>query len=418
MRRFGKIYIYCLAAGIFAAALLLLPGCKTEPVFFPMHSASPTPTPTPSPTLAPTPSITFAGGALPAADAELPLGKDFPLTGVIECSYPLTAVILSDVCSRNEDPLYPYEQAVTFRAANKYRYALDDFATAEGLSLDALFDFAVLTPGVHQLTLSAVCAGCNEVHELADAKFYVLSDEWERIKKSDFNGSYEEALAFFGDPERFCYRYQWVFDRYTVADPAWEKNYIVRLDGFGGRDWLVHADAAPYYEKAFAYIRSALVRVHGTNGDTGVLPLSALIYTYNGSYVSRFTSTKKTISHHAFGTASDVNAKLEPNLNNKENKALIDGEVEKLLAYNGILTENGLVYYDFTYSGSYAATENGVPETVVNYLLYELAFYRAGFLWGHYYRTTSDAMHFTLSDHVYMHHEDKGSLRKVYAYID
>ena len=54
---------------------------------------------------------------------------------------------------------------------------------------------------------------------------------------------------------------------------------------------------------------------------------------------------------------------------------------------------------------------------MVNYLLYELAFYRAGFLWAHYYRSTSDAMHFTLSEFVTGTHDD-GGLRKVFDYLE
>lgn len=406
---------------VFAALLIALVcvcACDTAPIFLPAQTPTPTAAPTPSPTPTPTPFLTFSPENFPDEDGKLSLLEDYPLSGKIDSNYPLTAVILSDTCAYNDDPLYPYEQAVTFGPGGAAFYQLADADTAEGLSLDELFDFSALTTGVHTLKLSAVCSGCEKLHELHEVSFYILSNDWERIKKSDFNGSYDAALAFFGDRERFCYRYQRVFGRYTVADPAWEDAYITSLDGFCGRDWLVHIDAVPYYEKAFDYLRRTLIRVHGTNGDTGVLPLSHLIYTYNGSYVSRFTSSLKTISHHAFGAASDVNAKLTPNLNNKENKQLIDAEVRELLAYNGILTENGVSYYDFTYVGHYDLTENGVPESIVNYLLYELAFYRAGFLWGHYYKSTSDGMHFTLSDRVSTHHEDDGSLRKIFSYLD
>ena len=86
------------------------------------------------------------------------------------------------------------------------------------------------------------------------------------------------------------------------------------------------------------------------------------------------------------------------------------------LVYNGILTEGGVSYYDFTYDGSYKTDPNGVPETCVNYILYELAFYRAGFEWAHYYKSTSDAMHFCLSEFVTYTHDGEMGLRKVFEY--
>ena len=59
-----------------------------------------------------------------------------------------------------------------------------------------------------------------------------------------------------------------------------------------------------------------------------------------------------------------------------------------------------------------------VPETVINYLLYELAFYRAGFQWGHYYISTSDGMHFTLTDNIRISHDGNDGLRKVFEYSE
>ena len=54
----------------------------------------------------------------------------------------------------------------------------------------------------------------------------------------------------------------------------------------------------------------------------------------------------------------------------------------------------------------------------MNYLLYEFGFFRAGFDWAHYYKSTSDAMHFCLSEYVTHKHDDKKyGLRKVYEYI-
>ena len=111
---------------------------------------------------------------------------------------------------------------------------------------------------------------------------------------------------------------------------------------------------------------------------------------------------------------------MYPNANIPRNHDLIGGEVRNHLTYLGIKTdENGIRYYDFAYDGSYSARYNKVPKTIINYLLYELAFFRAGFEWGFYYETTCDAMHFMLTENdITRHmHTDIG-LRKVYEYID
>ncbi|MBQ2770846.1 MAG: M15 family metallopeptidase [Clostridia bacterium] len=411
-----QIFIVRLVLGL--ALLMLFSGCNSVPgASEPMVTPAPTTAPTASPTPPPAPLLSFSGD-FPQEGAILPLGADHGLSGRISSNYPLISVTLSDTCAYHSDPFYPY--SVTLELSPEDQFLSVDLQKSPKVfqpSLDQVFDFSRLTPGVHTLTLSARCAGCEEVHTLEKRSFYILGTEWKKILPEDFNGSFGDAMEFFDDVDRFLYRYQHVDGRYIVADPEWEKTHITSLPGFGGRDWLVHVDAVPYYERAFAYLRAVHVRIHGTNGDTGVLPLSDLIDTYNGSYVSRFTSSLKTISHHAFGTASDVNARMAPNLNNKENKKIISQAVKNDLAYTGILQEDGLSYYDFTYSGDAALTEDGVPEPVVNYLLYELAFYRAGFEWGHYYVSTSDGMHFTLTDRVRLSHDGKSGLRKVFSYI-
>ncbi|MDO4572291.1 MAG: M15 family metallopeptidase [Clostridia bacterium] len=375
------------------------------------------------PPATPEPVLQFAEDAaypLPSLENALPLGSSARLRGVVSADRPLAAVRISISCSHHDDPFYPYILIVNMPEGEEiYSYALDSDATAEGWSLDAMTRFADLQVGLHTMRISAMVEGGDRFIEVTRARFNVLDDEWLTILPSDFNGSYEAALRFFQDDARFLYRYQWVYGRYTIADPAWESAYITEIEAYpDGQKWKIHIDALPFYQRALAYLGSAHVRVHGANGDTGVLPLSALIVTYEGSYVSRFTSSKKTISHHAFGTATDLNAQMEPNLNKPENSAVVDDEVLGCLSYNGILEENGQKYYDFSYTGSYETTPSGVPESVINYLLYELAFYRAGFEWGHYYVSTSDAMHFTLTDNILLEHDGPEGLRKVFEYYD
>ncbi len=384
-------------------------------------TASPVPTPTPS-----VPSVlTFDESAdfpMPTIKDRLTLGKSYRLRGTVQSNYPLLSVSVSIDCAFNEDLFYPYSQTVTFSTEKGvYSYALDDALTNEGVSLDSLTQFSALHTGIHTLTISATSTSQTEPQQLYQTQFYVLSDSWKKIQKSDFsNSSYETAFRFFKDKDAFLYRYQWVDKRYIVADPDWENEYIVSFDCLKGREaWRIHKYALPYYEAASYYLNTVHVRVSGTSGDSGVLLLSDLIDTYNGSYCSRFTSSEQSISHHAFGTATDINGGMGVNDNTKENKPIIDDEVRNKLSYNGIKTENGVSYYDYVYSGeSVLWMVQQVPETVINYLLYELAFYRAGFQWGHYYISTSDGMHFTRPDNIRISHDGNDGLRKVYEYAE
>ena len=55
----------------------------------------------------------------------------------------------------------------------------------------------------------------------------------------------------------------------------------------------------------------------------------------------------------------------------------------------------------------------------MNYFLYELAFYRAGFAWGFYYPHTCDAMHFTLTElSPSLFTDGPYAMRKVFTYVE
>ena len=366
------------------------------------------------------PVLTFRADAehpLPEDGTLLKRGEPYAIGGTVLANYPIDSVTVTISCAHNNKGIYPYKKTVSLKNQNLGSYDLQSDATDGGTSLAQLVRFEDLLVGVHTLRITAVCGGARAV-EVCRCTFFVGEDEWLEITKENFPDSYDEALKFFKDKERFLYRYQWVSGRYIMADPEWEKTYITEIQGYpDGQPWRVHVDAVPYMQKAFEYLGTSYLRVHGTNGDTGVITALSLITEYNGCYVSRFTSSLKSISHHTFGTAVDLNASMQPNKNIAENNEVIDNDVKKHLVYNGIREENGVPYYDFTYDGTYRTDPNGVPETCVNYLLYELGFYRAGFLWAHYYRSTSDAMHFCLSEFVtYKHDDKKMGLRKVYAY--
>ena len=419
------------AVGILAA---VLSACR--PADVPTATASPVPMPTvpfPVPptdvpaTPTPTPvTVTFtedAGCPLPEEHGVIAHNKPYSLRGTVTSNVPLTSVSVFIVCDFNENDPYPMERTVTFHPSDGVlSYALSDPNTVEGVSLDALTPFSSLGIGHHTLYLFVSTADSDMIYTPVSREFDVLGDTWRTFTADAFsNGSYKTALAFFGgDESRFLYRYQVVSGRYVIADPAWERTYLTEFSMDDGEPWRIHIDALPNYRMAKHYLDKTFFRVSGTNGDTGVRPLCDCIVSYSGSYCSRFTSSKRYISHHAFACASDINATLEPNRNKKENIALIETEVRSNLVYNGIRTDgSGQQYYDFTYSGAYETTASGIPETVINYLLYELCFYRAGFQWGHYYHSTSDAMHFTLTDNLAGRHDaGERALRKVFSYID
>ncbi len=355
---------------------------------------------------------------MPEDSVLLKLGEPYAIGGTILASAPIDTVTVSVSCAHGpKDGPYPYKKSVMLREPSGTYDLRSADSVDGGKSLADLVRFEDFLVGVHTLRITATCEDSRAV-EVYRCTFFVAGDEWLEITRENFPDSYPEALKFFGSTERFLYRYQWVNGRYIMADPEWETAYITEIAGYPkGEPWRVHVDAVSYMQKAFDYLETSYVRVHGTNGDTGVIKASALITEYNGCYVSRFTSSLKSISHHTFGTAVDVNASMQPNKNIAENTEVIDRDVKGHLVYNGILEENGVPYYDYTYDGTYQLDPNGVPQTCVNYLLYELGFYRAGFLWAHYYRTTSDAMHFCLSEFVtYSHDDAKMGLRKIFAY--
>ena len=395
----------------------------TAPVVTP--APRPTATPTPSPTPFVPSVLTFdesADDPMPGKNERLAFGRGYRLRGTVQSNFPLTSVSLQITCAYSEDPRYPYIQSVSFDPANAvYFYPLDDALTQEGVSLDSLVQFSALDVGIHTLKLFATSPAQPEPELIFQTTFYILSDDWKTISYTDFsNNSYATALNFFKEKSAFLYRYQWVDARYIVADPDWESEYIISYNCLPGREpWRIHKTALSYYEAASYYLNNVHVRVSGTNGDSGVLLLRDLIDTYNGSYCSRFTSSEKSISHHAFGTATDINGGMGANDMQKENIALINTEVRDFLTYNGIKTENDVSYYDYTYTGnSLIWVYQNIPETVINYILYELAFYRAGFQWGHYYVSTSDGMHFTLTDNIRISHDGNDGLRKVFDYSE
>ena len=286
-------------------------------------------------------------------------------------------------------------------------------------SLDQLFDIRSLRGGQYHFTLTATSVSQPEPVTLVSVNCNIAILKPYTLTQNKFDDNYLDALEFFhGDTTAFLFPYYIGGGRGIGTDTTWRNAHIV-VSSLG----RVNVSAVPNFEAANHYLKSTYVRVSLLNRRTkrtlegDILLLDELVEKH-GSYVPRFQTNLEYLSHHTLGTAIDVNDNLYPNSNKPGNHDLIGGDVRNHLTYNGIKTDkSGIRYYDFTYDGDYPARYKKVPNTIVNYLLYELAFYRAGFEWGFYYETTCDAMHFMLTenDRNRHMHTDIG-LRKVYEY--
>ena len=344
-------------------------------------------------------------------------GLDFNLHGSIYADSALTSVTAQVAPVSGTDA--GVRQSVTFLPEqNVTAYSL----TSKVLeSLDQKFDLRLLRAGQYRFTLTATSVSKPEPVTLVSSKFNIAIYKPYTLTQNKFDDNYLDALEFFhGDTTAFLFPYYIGDGRGIGTDVAWRNAHIV-VSSLG----RVNISAVPNFETANHYLKSTYVRVSLLNPRSGktfegkIMLLDDLVEKY-GAYVPRFQSNLEYLSHHTLGTAIDVNDNLYPNSNTPGNHELIGGDVRNHLIYNGIKADkSGVRYYDFTYDGDYPARYKMVPNTIVNYLLYELAFYRAGFEWGFYYETTCDAMHFMLTEndrnrHI---HTDIG-LRKVYDYIE
>jgi len=357
---------------------------------------------------------------LPSLKENLQYGQMFHLCGTIKADSPLKSVTVAITDENSASPTDPYVTTVSFGEADEVEeYLLEDLKNPDAKNnIGDIVLFSSLKPGPHTLTLSASTFSTGPI-VLASTEFIVDKSEWLQLISNNFRNNYLEALNFFGDKKRFLFKYQWADKRNIIIDPEWVEKYIVSMDGLCGKTWRVHVDAVSCFREALEYLDSTYVRVRGNGHDSGVIKLSKLVKTSNGTYVPRFVTDRTFISHHAFGTAVDLNANIVPNNDETENRDIIRTEVKNCLKYNGINESEGKNYYDFTYSGHWEQYYRDIPTSVLNYLIYELAFYRAGFGWGYYYEHTCDAMHYTLTERDIAEHSAPATgLRKVYEYIE
>ncbi|HML68565.1 MAG TPA: M15 family metallopeptidase [Clostridia bacterium] len=355
-----------------------------------------------------------------AEGEELQQGLDFNIHGSIFTDSPLTSVSASFTSLGQGSSI---DVSVSFRPEDNIRnYSIcSEDETVEGKALDTLFDISLLRAGRYHFTLTAKTVAKPEGTTLQSVECKIVDTSRIVLTRNKFDDNYVEANRFFGgDTGKFLFHYSLTDDRGISTENDWRNKYIV--ESSLGR---VHSDAVPYFEAANHYLENTYICVTIVNPRTGkttdgrVTLLKDLIEKET-TYVPRFQSNLEYVSHHTLGTAIDVNDNMYPNFNVLSNHDLVGSEVKQHLVYNGIKTaEDGKQYYDFTYDGSYSAKFERVPKTIINYLLYELAFFRAGFQWGYYYETACDGMHFMLTENdINRHmHTDIG-LRKVYAYID
>ncbi|HWQ97274.1 MAG TPA: M15 family metallopeptidase [Clostridia bacterium] len=348
---------------------------------------------------------------------DLQRGLDFNLHGSLYSDSPITSVsAMMEPVSGEGAAIH---QSVTFlpeQNLTAYSLTSRDFEP-----LDKKFDIKKLRAGQYHFTLTATSVSHPEGVTLVSVDCNIEQVTRHVLTQNKFDDNYLDAVEFFGNnTDAFLFPYYVGDGRGIGTDAAWREAHIVPSSL--GR---VNIYAVPNFEEANHYLKTTYVRVNLVNVRTGVVTdgvtmlLDELVDKYC-AYVPRFQSNLEYLSHHTLGTAIDVNDNMYPNQNIPRNHDLIGGEVKNHLVYNGIKTdESGIKYYDFTYDGTYPAKYKKVPKSILNYLVYELAFFRAGFEWGFYYETTCDAMHFMLTenDRNRHMHTDIG-LRKVYGYID
>lgn len=405
-----------------------LPVVTVEPTDTPEPVESIEPTESPEPTNEPTavPSnepvntdcgLRFAESSslpLPSADENIAYGRSFCFGGTITSGTPITEVtaILKTADSSPITYKVSYNESENLTSVE----LMDRTFSATGAFLAEKVKFENLLCGNYTFELYA--RNTLGQSKLAATSFRITKEDWNSLITNDLRNNYEYALKFFGSRDEFMFRYRWASGRDIVIEDSWAYSHMTYVTAPNGKKWTVHKKAVPYFQKAFKYLETTYIRVNGKY-DSGIIKLNNLVREYGGTYVSRFVSDKTFISHHSFGTAIDINHIMPANTNKLVNRAVIRYDVLDHLTYNGIKEKNGIKYYEFTYNGSCTDTYGNVPTTIINYLLYELAFYRAGFGWGYYYAYGCDGMHFTLSEmDSSIHNTSWRSLRKVWTYCN
>lgn len=223
-----------------------IPNLTTEQILTP----KPILTPEPIPTSTPIP-VTFIESKelwLPNMEEALQHGQLFNLRGMVQSNEPLKSVTVTITCDNSKNKLYPYAATVTFTQTNGvFSYSLDDASAPKGgKAINKLLSFRKLQSGRHCLAITA--STFTEENILLVSTGFVVAEpsQWIQLTSNSFRYSYLEALDFFGDKERFLFKYKWGKGSAIVIDPEWRKKYIVPMPGFRGS---VHMDAVPISRK-------------------------------------------------------------------------------------------------------------------------------------------------------------------------
>lgn len=352
---------------------------------------------------------------LPSENEDIPHGQPFCFGGIVKSDNPI--IFVAAVIEAESGILYDYSVSFAAGEGVKSVELMDPTFSKSGETLTEKIQFEKLACGEYKFYLYAEDTESGRVL-IKTTSFQITKNTWNTIITNNFRNNYEYVLEFFGSRDEFIFDYKWGEGRNIEIEKSWANSHMVYVTAPNGKNWIVHKKAKPNYELAFEYLTSSYVHVGGTY-DSGIICLYDLVEQYGGTFVSRFVTDRTFVSHHSLGTAVDLNHTMDANLNVLENRNIIFTEVHDNLKYNGIKEANGIKYYDFEYVGNWSNTFQDVPTTIINYLLYELAFYRADFGWGYYYSYACDGMHFSVSEmDPDIHNVSERSLRKVYSYID
>ena len=368
---------------------------------------------------APDPTIYLvpeAGLPLPCEQYHLTEKRGFVFGGTVVSEVPLTrvSVTVSDqkdqVLLHAEAEIDPEDEAAVSFPLWDRTYPFEDE------SLSARTDFASLKAGKYTFTLKAANAA-GEVTLYASPFTVEKTTALHTLIPNDFRGTYLTMAEYVGRGVLpFTYR-TGTYGQIQI-DRTWVSRNIVEISTPFDNPWKVNKAAAEPFKKAVSYMRNTYIHVGG-KWDSGILRLSRLVASYTGPYVPREEEYTPFLSPHVLGLAVDLNGSIGLNEAVPDNWATFCKEISENLFYNGIKEKNGYRYYDFTYIGTWGTEYERVPTILQNYLLYELAFYRAGFFWGVYYDHTCDAKHFGLGEYDPEIHSDSPlALRKVFEYID
>ena len=368
----------------------------------------------------PDPAIRFlpeAGLPLPCEEYPLTEKRPFSFGGTVESELPLTLVSVA-VSDMEGKILLQAEQTPDPEDETANRFPLwDKTFPFDDQSLSGRMDFASLRPGRYVFTLKAANESMGEVTLYLGSFTVTRTGGQHTLIPNDLRGTYPAAEAYLGEGV-LPLTYQNGTYGQIMVDAGWLGRNLVYIDTPFGARWRVNKAAAEPFKQAIQYMRTTYVHVGGKY-NSGITRLSRLVGSYKGPYYGRQEENTPFISPHVLGLSVDLNKNFGLNDAVPDNWAVFCKEISENLIYNGIREKNGYKYYDFTYIGNWGTEYANVPTILLNYLLYELAFYRAGFFWGVYYDHTCDASHFGLGEYDPDVHTDSPlALRKVFEYID